>query len=615
MIFFRGRSTWIFYLTAVILFWLKSYAVLQFYTDLKTTGLLQQIILWINPIASSILVLSLSFFFGKKLRGSTVLIVDFLATMLLYADILYYRFYIDFITLPVITQLPNVGGLSQSTVALASPYDVFLFVDLLALFVWWRKDEWRPTPVTKKQRGLTVTVAVLFLLANVALVKAENPNLFKAFYNREAIAKAFGIMNYHLYDLVSQLKPVAALALASDNDLEEIQRYVAEHEISPNPVLFGKYKNQNVILISLESTQTFVIHRKVNGQEVTPFLNDLIDESYYFDHFYHQTEQGKTSDAEFLIDNSLYPLPSGSVFVRYPDHEYEALPEILDRRGYQSVVFHGNDRTFWNRDDMYDSLGYDRFYSARDYRMTEENTINYGLKDIPFFEQSMKYVKQLEPPFYAKFITLSNHFPFLIDPEDELIDPPNSDYEIVNRYFMTVRYEDEALKRFFQELKASGLYDSSIIVLYGDHYGISEAYEEGLEQVLGEQLSPVERIRLQRVPLIIHVPGQTEGKTIHTVGGEIDIRPTLLHLLGIDTSKFIHFGHDLFSPEKEDFVVFRDGSFVTDAYVYTGNECYRKSDGALMAKSMCRPWFDRRSAELENSDQVIYQNLLQFKEK
>src|SRR5699024_4931618 len=110
------------------------------------------------------------------------------------------------------------------------------------------------------------------------------------------------------------------------------------------------------------------------------------------------------------------------------------------------------------------------------------------------------------------------------------------------------------------------LYDNSVIILYGDHYGISEAYEDGLEKLFGKEFNEVDRIKLQRVPLIIHVPGQETGKTIHTVSGQIDIRPTMLHLLGVDTRSFIHFGHDIFSPEKKNIAFFRDGSFVTKDY-------------------------------------------------
>ncbi|MDT3895794.1 glycerol phosphate lipoteichoic acid synthase, partial [Staphylococcus aureus] len=72
-----------------------------------------------------------------------------------------------------------------------------------------------------------------------------------------------------------------------------------------------------IIKIHLESFQTFLINKKVNGKEVTPFLNKLSsgkEQFTYFPNFFHQTGQGKTSDSEFTMDNSLYGLPQGSAF-------------------------------------------------------------------------------------------------------------------------------------------------------------------------------------------------------------------------------------------------------------------------------------------------------------
>ncbi|MFP3340138.1 hypothetical protein R0J91_19325, partial [Micrococcus sp. SIMBA_131] len=73
----------------------------------------------------------------------------------------------------------------------------------------------------------------------------------------------------------------------------------------------GIANGKNLILISLESTQAFMLNGSVNGEEATPFLNKLKEDSFFFPNFYHQTAQGKTSDAEFMIDSSLYPLSGG----------------------------------------------------------------------------------------------------------------------------------------------------------------------------------------------------------------------------------------------------------------------------------------------------------------
>lgn len=225
---------------------------------------------------------------------------------------------------------------------------------------------------------------------------------------------------------------------------------------------------------------------------------------------------------------------------------------------------------------MYPALGYDRYFNLNDYAGTEQMSVGWGLKDKEFFEQSIPKLKSLPQPFYTKFITLTNHFPFLLNPEDQYVDEFNSESGVVNRYFPTVRYTDEALKLFIKQLKEEGLYDNSVIVIYGDHYGISENHNAAMAQFLGKDtITPFDSMQLQRVPLIIHVPGQ-EGKVVSKVSGQIDIKPTLLHLLGIKTNKSVEFGTDLFIKEKDPLMVMRDGSFVSEEYVYTKNMCYKE---------------------------------------
>lgn len=74
-----------------------------------------------------------------------------------------------------------------------------------------------------------------------------------------------------------------------------------------------------------------------------------------------------------------------------------------------------------------------------------------------------------------------------------MIDEFDSKSRTLNRYFPTVRYQDEALKRFIEKLKKDGLYDNSIIVLYGDHYGISENHNEAMGQFLGKEITPLKK--------------------------------------------------------------------------------------------------------------------------
>ncbi len=126
---------------------------------------------------------------------------------------------------------------------------------------------------------------------------------------------------------------------------------------------------------------------------------------------------------------------------------------MLKDRQYYSAVLHANHKAFWNRDEMYGAFGIDRFFDADEFKVTQENSTGWGLKDKEFLEQSAEKLKKLPRPFYASLLTLTNHFPFEIDKQDQLIEEPDTSGELLNRYVTTVRYEDEALKHFFKKLK------------------------------------------------------------------------------------------------------------------------------------------------------------------
>ena len=162
--------------------------------------------------------------------------------------------------------------------------------------------------------------------------------------------KNIGLFNYHIYDLATQAKAKTQRVFADGNELPEIQEYVDENmKRNKKSELFGVAKSKNVIFINAESIQSFVINNKLNGEPITPFLNRLTKDkdTFYFENFYHQTEQGKTSDSEFIVENSLYPLSRGAVFFTHAQNEFNAMPEILGKNGYYTSVLHANNRSFW----------------------------------------------------------------------------------------------------------------------------------------------------------------------------------------------------------------------------------------------------------------------------
>src|SRR5699024_3626270 len=114
--------------------------------------------------------------------------------------------------------------------------------------------------------------------------------------------------NFTIYDIIQNVQTSTQRVLADSSDITEVENYTKNKYAEPNPELFGAGEGKNIIKIHLESFQSFLIDYELHGEEVTPFINSLVNNDSndftYFENFFHQTEQGKTADAEFILDNS-----------------------------------------------------------------------------------------------------------------------------------------------------------------------------------------------------------------------------------------------------------------------------------------------------------------------
>ena len=126
------------------------------------------------------------------------------------------------------------------------------------------------------------------------------------------------------------------------------------------------------------------------------------------------------------------------------------------------------------------------------------------------------------------------------------------------------------------------------------------------------KIGDYENAQLMRVPLFIHVPG-VKGGQIHKYSGEVDVAPTLLHLLGDDTKNYLMSGSDILSKNFKELVPFRNGDFVSKDYTKVGNNYYSNKTGEKIEPT------EKASQEnetvkkmLETSDKIVTEDLLRF---
>lgn len=603
-----------FYFIAVVLLWIKTYVVYREEFMLGISNNLQKFLLFANPISSTLFFLGFALFFKGKLQIWLILVIDFILSFLLYANVVYYRFFNDFITLPVLSETKNFGQIGGSAKANMHWGDIFYFLDIIILLVLILSKVIKGQSRVQRRGVFSVFVfAIMIFCANLGLAEGDRPQLLSRTFDRNYLVKYLGIDNFSIYDIITSIRSDTQRVFADSSDLADVENFTKSNYTPPDPKLFGKEKNMNVIYISMESLETFALNRTIDGKEVTPFLDNLEHNpnTFYFPNFFHQVGEGKTSDAEFMMDNDLFPLGQGAVFTQKADNTYQAQPQILVNHGYTTAALHGNYKTFWNRDEMYKALGIQKFFDADYYDMKPQNVLNYGMKDKPMIKESMKYLENLPQPFESKIIQLSNHFPFELTKNDiDFPDAGTSD-KIVNQYFQTAHYMDQSLQELFDYMKKDGLSKNTMLVMYGDHYGISTNHNAGMQQILGQKITPYENAQLQRVPLFIYAPGM-KGHIDKTYGGEIDVRPTVLNLLGIDQKNYISFGSDLLSPQHRQIVPFRNGDVVTPKYSSVSGKCYANPTGQLVSKTLCKSYVNFGQQALNLSDKVVYGDLLRF---
>lgn len=614
-----------FFTIVLITFWLKTYLIYLTKFNLGAVGAMQNFLLFINPLPAALLLLGIGLFFKGRKSYWIIIAIDLILSTWLFANILYYREFSNFLSLSIIkTSGSTADNLGKSIVGITKISDFLTFLDVAVIIGLMASKVIRYDlrPLKLKFNLLLEGLAVALIGVNLMMAQKDRSGLLTRTFDNSYIVKYLGMNQYAVYDAFKTAQTSEQMAKANVSDLSSVKKYLKVNYVKPNPEYTGVAKGKNVIVIHLESFQQFLIDYKWKGKEVTPNLNKLYHSknTLSFSNFYNQVGQGKTSDAEMMLENSLYGLQSGSAMSSYgTSNTFESAPAILNQAGgYTTAVMHGGAGSFWNRNNAYKQFGYHYFMPLSYYENKPKYYIGYGLKDKIFLSQSIKYIERLPQPFYLKLITVTNHYPYDLDKKNQSIDPTDTGDETVDGYVQTAHYLDQAIGEFLQWMKKTGLDKKTILVLYGDHYGISGNHHKASAELLKQdEFTNFDNLKFQRVPLMFHMKG-LKGGVKDTYGGEIDVLPTLLNLLGINDKDTIQFGHDLLSPKAPQIVAQRNGDFITPGYAKVGGTYYytktgeeiEKPDKKLKTKLVAIS--NKVTTQLSLSDRVIAGDLLRF---
>ncbi|WP_237690849.1 LTA synthase family protein [Paenibacillus caui] len=551
--------------------------------------------------------------FVYKRKLGAYLIVDLVLTIIYFAVIMYYKYFGVIVTYHELRQVNQVSEVNTSVMSLMDPYYLFIFTDIVVLFVLLLSNRrfraFSKSLAVRERRSVFWSLQALTLVLCILTILPYRHGM-----NELHQARDMGVINYEAY-----------VAFASSKDLKIDPNTVTAAKIAEvkgitepaQPAYWEVAKGKNVIIIQLEAFQNFLVNLKIDGKEVTPNMNALVRDHFYFPHFFQQVGQGNTADAEFVVNTSLYVPPNGAASEVYADKELPSMPKAFAANGYLTATFHTNNVIFWNRDQLYKALGWEKYYDNRYFG--ESDPVAFGSSDEVLYAKTSEELARFQQsgqPFYAQVISMSGHHPFRIPAAKYKMQLPNR-YKgtLVGNYIQAQNYSDYALGQFVDELKKNGVWDNSVVILYGDHqglpiYSLNKSEKALMKEIYGRDYSLPD---MMNIPLVVSVPGQ-KAQVFQQVGAQSDIFPSVANLIGVSLGDQVHFGQDLLNhtdnvlPER---YYLPSGSFISSkgAFVpgngYTDGTTWPLNGGKVAKPLVSKDEYNRAHELISMSDHYV----------
>ena len=299
----------------------------------------------------------------------------------------------------------------------------------------------------------------------------------------------------------------------------------------------------NVMVIILESFGIEFVGNYQNGNGYTPFLDSLMDQSLSFTYAFANGK--KSIEAVPAIVASLPTLMDNPyISSPYGNNKINGLPSILAKHGYESAFYHGATNGSMSFDAFASISGYNHYVGRNEYNNEKHADASWGILDEYFNPWTAKEISKLKEPFFGTLFTLSSHHPFFI-PEHMRSKVMTGPQPIC----ASINYGDYALKKFFEEAKKQPWFDNTLFVILADHSPASKTELYNL------------RTHMYRIPIMFYHPGgQLKAKKSNRIFQQLDILPTILDLLNIETDYYAY-GSSYYQKPEGEAITYLEGTY------------------------------------------------------
>ncbi|HEY3665864.1 MAG TPA: LTA synthase family protein [Polyangiaceae bacterium] len=553
-------------------------------------------------------------------RGFAVVMAVLL--LIVFGDLIYLRYFGNIMPVLAIGAGGQIWDVRDIVIKYTQRRDAWLLLVLGAsgaLPFLWPKSARRAAPLAL--RGALDLLLVLTCLTLVLPIPGivqrwmDSDRSWKVLNGTDAVQDS-GIVVAHIKEVARSIRDAREHGTLTDAEFAKVRAYHAarSQEATSDPD-YGLARGTNLLILQVEAMQKWVVGAHVRGQELTPFLNRLRDRGWFFDHLYDETGDSSTSDCEYMVLNSQFPIPQGSVAFRRDENHFVTLLHAFKEQGYTTFAGHAYAAGMWNRAVLYPKYGFDQ--TAFKDELGDGPKLGWGIGDKLFFERVVPRIEKLQSPFVSMLITLTSHGPYQYVPTAErrlnLGFIESTDF---GGYLHSMRYNDEAIEQLFGQLQKDGLLANTTVVIYGDHDSRMK-FSASLE--VETDLSPEAQRRLairdyttKQIPLLVVLPERlhTAPRLVQTLGGQVDIGATLIHLFGLRRpGSFI--GQSLI-PERTGHASRIDGSGVDGSDIFIapgGGRCESFPDFKRLDSAQCSALSRRTQEELNMSWDVTLLDL------
>lgn len=512
-----------------------SFSTIEFYTT--------------KIIVTIILLVPYKFFRLWKTEVLVMLLLD----MLLIANLMYFRTYYTAIPLDSYGLSGNLADFTGSVFDSFRWYDILFPISTIISIPLYLHNKHIPKNNTyivyEGVLGFCILVFALTTLTKGGFREAYNTVRQKAYLcaSTTSMYTVFGNLGY---DLISQKQE------ATPEIEQEIENWLSQQP--EHQSLGGRIGvRNNCIVILAESLESWVLEREVEGQEITPYLNKLLQDSttLYAPHMLTQVKGGRSIDAQLMLCAGMLPINSGTYSSLYADHTYATLQKAMhQKKNSRNYLLTIDKVSTWNQGVIAYSFGTDTIVAYHDFELTEAFGTHKRTGDGSFLAQCRQKIENGEiwkngENAYMQLVTYSGHSPFKLPEELKEIFFSSAIPQKMNDYMTTARYTDKAIGKFVEYLKTLPQYDETLIVITGDHEGLAAYRKELCEAPGGKGIVSDKTF----TPFI--VVNSPVGMRYDKIMGQIDMYPTLLNLLQLDDYYWKGLGQSILDPQKKGFAI------------------------------------------------------------